>query len=316
MESTHFEPYVNKDLKLDLIAKQVVEGFIIGLHKSPFHGFSVEFAEHRIYNPGESVRSVDWKLFGRTEKLFVKKYEDETNLRCEIVLDRSSSMYFPNNPSQKSPLDIHNPNKIFFSVLSIASLIYLLHKQRDSFGLNIVSDQLESSFPCRNTYAHLNSLTAAMEKALRETPQKSKTSLTESLNNMAERFHKRSLVIIFSDLLDNMGDKENPAKLLAALQHLKHNKHEVILFHVLDHQKEIDLDFKNMPTHFVDLETGLERKVNPLQIRIPYQKSMWEFKNSFKEKCGQSGIDYVDADITEGYSKVLSSYLLKRSRLN
>jgi len=298
-----FTDSIIKDLRLDLIANGVVEGFVTGLHKSPFHGFSVEFAEHRLYNPGESVRSIDWKLYARNEKLFVKKYEEETNLRCQIIIDRSSSMYFP----------LERKNKMYFSVLATASLLYLLQRQRDAYGLSIFSDHIETNIPCRATGSHLKLLIGELERILSTIPQKSGTSAAETINILAESFHKRSLVILFSDLMENMDD---PQTLYSSLQHLKHNKHEVILFHVLDKSKEMDLDYGNKPFHFIDLESGLELKLNPAQIRESYKKKMVDFRNDLLEKCGQNGIEYVETDIEQGFEKVLLSYLIKRNRMN
>lgn len=288
---------------MDLIARGVVEGFVTGLHKSPFHGFSVEFAEHRLYNPGESVRSIDWKLYARNEKLFVKKYEEETNLRCQIIIDRSSSMYFP----------LEKKNKMFFSVLASASLLYLLQRQRDAFGLSVFSDHIETNIPCRATGSHLKLLIGELERILHSIPQNSGTSASDTLDILAESFHKRSLVILFSDLMENM---DQPQKLFSSLQHLKHNKHEVILFHVLDKSKEIDLNYGNRPYHFIDLETGVELKLNPAQIRESYQNKMLNFRKGLLEKCHQNGIEYVETDIEEGFEKILLNYLIKRNRMN
>jgi uncharacterized protein (DUF58 family) len=303
MEKTHIESEIEKDLNLGLIARVVVEGFITGLHKSPFHGFSVEFAEHRLYNTGSSIRSVDWKLFARTEKLFIKRYEEETNLRCQIILDRSSSMYFPEGKF----------SKMYFSVLASASLMYLLQKQRDAFGLSIFSNIVENNIPCRATNTHLKILLSELETLLKSNPIQKSTSSSSSIHSLAESFHKRSLVIIFSDLLDNI---DQPESFMSSLQHLRHNKHEVILFHVLDYSKELNLKFENKPYHFIDLETGRELKVNPLQIRDSYQNKMQAFQSLIQEKCGQNGIEYVATDISLGFDLVLTNYLIKRNRMN
>jgi len=262
---------------LEFIAKQVVEGFIVGLHKSPFHGFSVEFAEHRLYNTGESIKHIDWKLFGRTDKLFVKRYEEETNLRCRIVLDVSSSMYFP----VRDKITIDNPNKITFSVYSAASLIYLLKKQRDAFGLSLFSDHVEKHTQARSSSTHQKYLYSEMENLLSPIPVTSNkiTSATEALHEIAENIHKRSLVVIFSDMLDTSA---NPEELFSALQHLRHNKHEVILFHVVDKTKEIDFEYDNRPYKFVDMETGQELKLTPNEVRDSYRKVSESYKNELK----------------------------------
>ncbi|MCO5289712.1 MAG: DUF58 domain-containing protein, partial [Bacteroidetes bacterium] len=212
---------------LELLARQVVEGFITGLHKSPFHGFSVEFAEHRLYNTGESTRHIDWKLFGRTDKLFVKRYEEETNLRCHLVVDNSSSMHYPETKNTKGLL-----NKINFSVHCAAALIYMMRQQRDAVGLTVFSDKIDLQTQVRSSSLHHKMLFAKLEELLEDGgTDKRKTSTAAAIDFLAESIHKRSLVIIFSDMFDNMNEQE---KLFKSLQHLKHNKHEVILFHVTD----------------------------------------------------------------------------------
>ncbi|MDP4267591.1 MAG: DUF58 domain-containing protein [Bacteroidota bacterium] len=295
---------------LELLAKQVVEGFIVGLHKSPFHGFSVEFAEHRLYNNGESVKNIDWKLYGRSDKLFVKRFEEETNLRCNIIIDCSSSMYFPLSAKKNNKLN----NKIVFSILSAASLMYMFKRQRDAVGLSLFSEKIELMTPSKTTTSHQKLLFYELEKLLqvsvKETPKK--TFVTEALHQIAESIHKRSMVIIFSDMFDNTNEFE---KIFSALQHFRHNKHEVILFHVLDKSKEIEFNFDNRPHKFIDLETGKELKLNPLDIKQSYLEKVNEYKNLLKLKCGQYKIDYVEADINLGFEQVLLPYLLKRSKL-
>lgn len=294
---------------LELIAKKVVEGFITGLHKSPFHGFSVEFAEHRLYNKGESTKHIDWKLFGRTDKLFVKRFEEETNLRCQIIIDDSSSMYFP-VVDEKSG----KQNKITFSAYCAAALIELLKRQRDAVGLSIFSEKIEVHTPAKSSSLHHKMLFHELEKLIQ--PQQisvhKKTSAIEALHQIAEAIHKRSLVIIFSDMMDS---KANAEELFSALQHLKHNKHEVILFHVTDKQKELDFDFDNRPYRFIDMETGEEVKLHPNEIKETYQHSMADFRKNLILKCGQYKIDFVEVDINEGFEKVLLPYLLKRTRM-
>ena len=295
---------------LELVARQVVEGFITGLHKSPFHGFSVEFAEHRLYNKGESTRHIDWKLFARTEKLFVKRFEEETNLRCQIIIDNSSSMYYPedSNPAKGKF------NKISFSVYCAAALIYLLRKQRDAIGVSLFSDEMELHTSAKSSAAHHKMLYAQLENLLlrTKTEKPRKTYAAEAIHYLAENIHKRSLVIIFSDMMDN---SEKSGELLSALQHLRHNKHEVILFHVTDKSKEGDFDFENRPLKFIDLETGEEVKLHPNEIKEQYRKSMTEFKNRIKLKCGQYHVDFVEANINESFREVLLPYLLKREKL-
>ena len=295
---------------LDFIARQVVEGFIVGLHKSPFHGFSVEFAEHRLYNKGESIKHIDWKLYGRTDKLFVKRYEEETNLRCQLIMDVSSSMYFP----VKDKISIDNPNKITFSVYAAAALIHLFKKQRDAFSLSLFSDHIELMTQSKSSSVHQQFLYGKLEKLLspRPTNDQRKTSATEALHEIAEKIHKRSLIIIFSDMLDSSATAD---ELFSALQHLKHNKHEVILFHVIDQQKEINFDYENRPYKFIDMEGGTEIKLTPSEVRELYIKKSKAFKNELKLKCGQYGIEFVEADINQGFEQILLPYLLKREKL-
>lgn len=295
---------------LELIARQVVEGFIIGLHKSPFHGFSVEFAEHRLYNSGEPTRHIDWKLYGRTDRLYVKRFEEETNLRCHIIIDNSSSMYYPviDNPSPE------NPDKITFSVYAAAALLYLLKKQRDAFGLSIFSNILENHITPRSSSVHHKYLLTYLTNLLKENVRKEKRSTDAAMviHQLAESLHKRSLVVVFSDMMESQGD---PDVVFSALQHLKHNKHEVILFHTTDRSTEVDFEFSNRPYHFVDLESGDEIKLLPSEVRTEYLKTMSRFSHELEMRCGQYQIDFVDADIKKGFRQILLPYLLKREKL-
>jgi uncharacterized protein (DUF58 family) len=303
------DQYNVKELEnLDLIARQVVEGFIIGLHKSPFHGFSVEFAEHRLYNQGESTRNIDWKVYARTDKMFSKRFEEETNLRCQIVLDISSSMYFPEFDPELQKL-----NKIKWSSLAAASLMMLLKRQRDAFGLSIFDTELRQHTPARSSTAHYKLLISYLEKAIQDANQDRATDATSALHQIADSIHKRSLVVIFSDMFDRI---EAPDQLFAALQHLKHNKHEVMLFHVVDQAKEIDFKFENRPYMFIDVETGERVKVQPHDVKELYTKKLKEFKEQLQMKCLQYKIDLVEVDIAEGFVPVLQSYLIKRSKMS
>jgi uncharacterized protein (DUF58 family) len=293
------EPFKN----LELLAKKVVEGFITGLHKSPFHGFSVEFAEHRIYNTGESTRHIDWKLFARSEKLFIKRYEEETNLRCQIIIDTSASMLFPKDEEN---------NKLKFSVYAAASLCELLKQQRDSFGLTLFNNQITKHLPAKGSPLHQKLILNALEEVLDVKPEKTNTSAAAALNQVAEIIHQRSLVVIFSDMFENNADNE---ELFSALQHLRYRKHEVVLFHVVDEAKEMNFEFDNKPYHFIDLESGEEIKLNPTQIKEQYKRSINEFTDQLKIKCGQYKIDFVEADIKQGFNLVLYTYLVKRQMM-
>lgn len=293
---------------LGLIAREVVEGFITGLHRSPFHGFSVEFAEHRQYNQGESTKHIDWRLYARTDKLFVKQYEEETNLRCQLVIDTSSSMLFPRFKGKH-----HLQNKLAFSVYTAAALIYLLRKQRDAAGLTLFSDTIEfhtsprlSSVNAELMYGRLAELIDPANAQLRK-----HTNTTGVLHQIAESIHKRSLVIIFSDMIDNRSTDE----LFSALQHLRYNKHEVLLFHVTDHSHEREFNYKNRPYKFVDLESNEVVKFNPGEVKEHYISSVSRYFNELRVRCGQYQIDLAEADINKNFSEVLLAYLVKRKRL-
>ncbi|TRZ74934.1 MAG: DUF58 domain-containing protein [Bacteroidetes bacterium] len=295
---------------LEFIARQVVEGFITGLHKSPFHGFSVEFAEHRQYNVGESVKNIDWKLYGRTDRLYSKRYEEETNLRCQILIDNSSSMYYPviENPS------IDHPNKITFSIYVAAALIYLFRKQRDAAGISIFSDTIELHTQAKSSSVHHKYLYGELERMLNpiSPDQHKKTAAADALHQLAEQIHKRSLVIILSDMMESNARTE---ELFSSLQHLKHNKHEVVLFHVTDKKKKFDFDFENRPYSFIDLESGEDQKVFPAKVREQYTEAIGRYKTELRLRCAQYHIDFVEADINAGFEHVLLPYLVKRSKL-
>lgn len=307
-------PIDNKEIQalsqLEFKARQVVEGFLAGLHKSPFHGFSVEFAEHRIYNPGESTRHIDWKLYARTDKLFVKRYEEETNLRCQLVVDASSSMYFP----QLKPEDTEGLNKIRFGVYAAAALTQLMRKQRDAVGLTIFTDKVQVAEQARSNAAHLRHIMTHLEDLLGKNAsvQGQKTSIVDALHDIAHRAPRRSLVVILSDMLDSGVDQ---AAMFDALQHLRFNKHDIILFHVVDRKKELELQMEDRPYTFVDLESGETVKAHPSEVRSAYRTAMADHWHELKLKCGQYRIDLVEADINAGFSPVLLEFLLKRARL-
>jgi uncharacterized protein (DUF58 family) len=290
---------------LELLANQVVEGFIIGLHKSPFHGFSVEFAEHRLYNPGEATKNMDWKVYARTDRMYVKRYEEETNLRCQIVIDASSSMYFPQDAKM---------NKIKFSVYSAAALINLLKRQRDASGLSIFSDSVKVNTGARSSTKHQQMLYAELDKLIKDKPVNVTTNAVKSLHEIADTVHKRSLIVVFSDMFDDLGGSKTE-ELFAALQHLKFNKHEVVLFHVVDKEKEIDFNFENRPYIFVDMETGEKVKLQAGQVKEYYVTQMAKFEKELKLRCGQYKIEFIEADINKGYKQVLMPFLMKRSKM-
>ncbi len=307
MASTEIDLNESVDFgNLEWLAQQVVEGFITGLHKSPFHGFSVEFAEHRLYNTGDSVKNVDWKLFARTDKLFVKRFEEETNLRCQILIDCSSSMYYPDK----------GINKFQFSALASAALMNLLKRQRDAFGLTLFAEQIEFHTGTKSTMAHQKYLLNELEKHLRAESILKKTNIVENLHLIAEQIHKRSLVVIFSDLLENSISETSTDELFAALQHLKFNKHEVIIFNVNERKHELDFDFENRPYHFIDAETNEQVKLNPFQLKRIYLDRMNEFKKQVDLKCAQYKIELIHADLEDGFQPVLNAWLIKRNKMS
>ncbi len=289
---------------LELIARQVVEGFIIGLHKSPFHGFSVEFAEHRLYNPGDPLRYIDWRVFGRTDKLFIKRFEEETNLRCCLVIDTSSSMQFPQ--------DEKKVNKLQFSCIAAASLIQLLKRQLDAVSLVLFDDKVNYFSQCRSAHSHYRQLTTELQNTLSYRSSDKKTNTTAALHLIAEQMHRRSLVVIFSDMIDEADDVD---ALFSALQHLRYNKHEVILFHVMDGSQELDFEFENRPYEFVDMESGDRIKLQPQQIKEQYVTRMRDFQQVIEDKCHHYQIDRIKVDLSQPVDEVLHAFLVKRNKL-
>lgn len=289
---------------LDLLAKQVVEGFITGIHKSPFHGFSVEFSEHKLYNNGESTRHIDWKLFAKTEKLYTKKYEEETNLRCHIIIDNSASMHYP-IVKNKSLDDL---NKIGFSAVAAASLMEILKRQRDAVGLSIYSDSYEYYAPEKGSDRHRSMLLYQLEQLLTAT-SKTATETYKYLHEIAEKIHRRSLIFLFTDMFQT--SKEDEA-LFEALRHLKYNKHEVVLFHTYDGKTELNFNFDNAPKKFVDVETGEEINVYAENVQKKYTELASNYFKELKNKCLQYKIDYVPVDIHKGFNDILTAYLLQR----
>ncbi len=293
---------------LELLARQVVEGFIIGLHKSPFHGFSVEFAEHRLYNQGESTRNIDWKVYARTGKLFSKRYEEETNLRCQLVIDTSSSMFFPEVGERTDDYI----NKARFSALAAAALMNLLRKQRDAFGLSFFDETVHLHTRPKSSTTNYRLLMTYLQQLIDNPTRDRNTSAAAALHQVADSVHRRSLVIIFSDMFEG-SDREE--ELFSALQHLKHAKHEVVLFNTVDKSKEIDFNFENRPYEFIDIESGERVKLQPNQVKQHYVEQIGAYREALRQKCLQYKIDYVDADIHAGFRPILEQYLVKRTKM-
>lgn len=295
---------------LELLAQQVVEGFIVGLHRSPFHGFSVEFAEHRLYNTGEATRNIDWKVYGRTDKLFTKKYEEETNLRCFMVLDASSTMYFPWD--EKDPGKYKYQNKFCFSAQAAAVLMNLLKRQRDAFGLTLFDEQIQVSTKAKSSTVHYRLLLSYLIDRIEHPRLNVRTDVPANLHLVAESIPKRSLVVVFTDVVEHLHQAD---ALFAALQHLRYNKHEVVLFHVTDSAREIDFAFENRPHVFVDMESGEQVRLQPSQVREHYTTQVRAFMEQLKLRCLQFSIDLVEADIQKGFAPVIQTWMAKRAKM-
>ncbi|MFN8438502.1 MAG: DUF58 domain-containing protein [Cytophagales bacterium] len=293
--------------KLDFLTKQVVEGFITGLHKSPYHGFSIEFSEHKIYNAGESTRHIDWKVYAKTDRLYTKRYEEETNLRCNIVIDTSSSMFYPQHKDS---------SKINFSIFAAACISYLCQKQRDGFGLTFFNKDIVYQSEIKSSAAHLHKMLTQLNSLASNTESiNNSTHITQTLEYLAGTLHKRSLIVLFTDMFDANNTEEQTDRLFNSLAHLKHQKHEVIIFNVYDFSTEINFEFEEKPYTFVDIESGEKIKLVPSQIKETYQKEALKYLNELKYRCEQYKISLVDIDINDNWQKLLLSFLLKRSKM-
>ena len=292
---------------LELRARKIVEGFISGLHKSPYYGFSVEFAEHRPYNPGDDLKHVDWKVYAKTERFYVKQYEEETNLRCYLLLDTSSSMYYKYFAEW---------SKLRYGINFGAALIYLMHRQRDACGIIPFSDEIEAFIPAKSSYSHLRLLFGELEKRLEEEKQgakaKKKTATAEVIHEVAKRLNHRSLVVIITDLFERADEHDN---LVSSLKHLRHRNHEVILFNIMERKSERELDFPDRRFVMEDMETGSQMEVMPAQVREDYKKKVAEYTHRFKMACSEFQIDFEELDTQEAFDLALLAYLNKRKKL-
>ncbi len=291
---------------LELLANQVVEGFISGMHKSPFHGFSAEFAEHKLYNSGESTKHIDWKLFAKTDRLYTKQFEEETNLRCHIIIDNSSSMHYPKLKANQHFYE----NKIGFSVLASAVLMNLLKKQRDAVGLSVFSDSYEYYAPEKGSDRHHRMILNTLENLLKDSKERKNTDTITYLQQIAEKMHRRSMIVLFTDMFQTADED----KLLSALQHLKHNKHKVVLFHVIDSQTEFNFDFDNSPRKFIDVETGDEIAVFAENVKEEYEKQVAEYFKKLALSCAQNKIKYVPVNIRDDFQKIMLTYLVEKQK--
>ena len=289
---------------LELLANQVVEGFISGMHKSPFHGFSADFAEHKVYNVGESTKHIDWKLFAKTDRLYTKRFEEETNLRCHIIIDNSSSMHYPKLKDGQHFFE----NKIGFSVLASAVLMNLLKKQRDAVGLSVFSDTYEYYAPEKGSDRHHRMVLNALENLLVDSKVEKNTDTITFLHQIAEKIHRRSMIILFTDMFQS-GNQE---ALFNALQHLKHNKHKVVLFHVVDTKTELNFDFDNAPRKFIDVETGEEVAIFADNVKEEYEKQVERYFKKLDLTCSQNRIKYIPVNVNESFEKILMTYLVEK----
>lgn len=291
---------------LELLANQIVEGFISGMHKSPFHGFSAEFAEHKIYNAGESTKHIDWKLYAKTDRLYTKRFEEETNLRCHLVIDNSSSMHYP----KLSDNQFFYENKIGFSVLASAVLMNLLKKQRDAVGLSVYSDAYEYFSPEKGSDRHHRMLLNKLEGLLQSSKEAKQTDTITYLHQIAEKMHRRSMIILFTDMFQGEDDE----RLFKALQHLKHNKHKVVLFHVTDKKTEFKFDFDNTPRKFIDIETGEQVNLFAENIKTEYEKLVQAYFDKVANTCAMYKIKYVPVSVDEKFEKIMTTYLVEKQK--
>jgi uncharacterized protein (DUF58 family) len=289
---------------LEMLANQVVEGFISGMHKSPFHGFSAEFAEHKVYNAGESTKHIDWKLFAKTDRLYTKRFEEETNLRCHLIVDNSSSMHYPELRSNQPFYE----KKIGFAVLASAVLMNILKKQRDAVGLSVFSDSYEYYAPEKGSDRHHRMLLNKLEELLQQPKAKKRTDTITYLHQIAEKIHRRSMIILFTDMFQSEDDE----KLFNALQHLKHNKHKVVLFHVVDDKTELKFDFDNTPRKFIDLESGEEVSFFADNVKAEYEKRAEEYFKKLSLTCAKNQIKYVSVNVGDNFEKILTTYLVEK----
>jgi len=278
---------------ISMRAKMIVEGYIIGQHRSPYHGFSVEFAEHRSYEPGDEVRHIDWKLYGKTNRLYVKRYEEETNLRAHLILDTSKSMAYTSG----------GVSKLEYGSYLLAALSYLMISQQDAAGVVLFDESIRSFVPPKSTPSHLNTLLNVLDV---KSPGVD-TKIEPVLHEMAERIKKRGLVIIISDLFDE------PNNIMNGLKHFRHSKQEVILFHILD-RNELEFDF-NTRTKFIDMESGEEITTDPWHVQNDYKNLIKGLQDYYKSECRLNLIDYVPLFTDDSLDKGLSEYFNKRKRL-
>lgn len=300
----YLDPVVVSRLNnMELRARMIVEGFITGLHKSPYHGFSVEFAEHRPYSAGDELRYVDWKVYGKTDRHYVKRFEEETNLRHYVALDTSASMQY----REQAPL-----SKIAYGGYLAAALHYIMVKQRDATGLITFDEAIRDVLPPRSATSWLRQILVRLQQTIDQPPPRKRTGAAKALSEIAERIARRSLVVVITDLFENVGQHED---LLKALRHLRYRGHEVLVFHVLESATERAFDFPDAPMIFRDMETGEEISLQPAHIRENYREAAAFFGNRFRRQCLEYDIDFVELNTEQPYDKALLAYLNKRKKM-
>jgi len=303
----YLDPVVVSKLKnIEVKARLIVEGFITGLHKSPYHGFSVEFAEHRPYNTGEPLRNIDWKVYAKSDKLFTKKYEEETNMRCHIVLDVSDSMRYPIQATDRL-------SKLEYGCYLTASLAYLMVQQKDAAGLTLFDETLNYYVPPKAKLSWLMPIFVKLEEVVRQKEYFThRTATANVLHQLAKKISRRGFIVLITDLFSNLHEID---ELFPALQHLRHCNHEVIIFHLLDKKTEEKFDFPNQPLVLKDLETGEELRVQPEQIKERYAEVMTAYKTQLRKRCRELQVDFIEVDIEKPFDKVLLDYIIKRQQL-
>jgi uncharacterized protein (DUF58 family) len=298
---------LNQLAPLELKARKIVEGFVSGLHRSPYHGFSVEFAEHRPYNQGDDFKHIDWKVYGKSERFYVKQYEAETNLRAHIALDVSSSMYFRH---------FADWSKLRYAIHFASALAYMMNRQRDATGLTLFDEDIRVRLPEKSTRSHLRLIFQHLEEELEQekkrSTEKRSSASANALHSLAEKLDRRSLVVILTDLFENVDGHD---ALISALRHLRHQKHEVLLFNVLEHKSERELDFGEGKFLFEDMETGSEIEIIPSQVREDYKQKVKEYTHKFKIACSDALVDFEEIDTQKSLDLALLAYLNKRKRL-
>jgi uncharacterized protein (DUF58 family) len=292
---------------LEWRAKEIVEGFISGKHKSPYYGFSVEFADHRPYHPGDELKYIDWNAYAKTERYYVKRFEAETNMRAYVMLDVSPSMQFKYYGTW---------NKQTYGAHLAASLLYLMHRQRDAFTLIPFDEEVEAWHPVKSTYPHLKFLLDYLEEQLPEggsgrKQQRGRSAQAEAIHEVARRLKHRSLIVVITDLLM---DPDQQEEFLSALRHLRHQKHEVVVFQLMEERTELQLDLPDQRFELQDLETGEKMEVRPDQVREAYREEAREYFKAFKTACRESGIDFETVDTESPLDRCLLAYLKRRSR--